>query len=547
MAAPPGTRLAHTPDRGGGRSVFATRSYRPGDVIATFGKPILALPDGPNMRTTCNYCLTVQNPDGKPLRACTSCKAAVYCNPTCQRAHWKSIHKSECKLFIRVREGVGKDWVPTPTRAVAQVLMLLRAGDPATIAALGDDGSLVGNTEAFKKDTKIWSDYEMLAMAAVVYGGLVESEETLRRAEEILCKIQTNAFDRLDADTGMSGIFLDAGLSMINHSCIPNAFIGFDKRVATLRAERTIEEGDEIRISYIDHTLPKMARQEGLRLYHFQCDCPRCKDDLDVYQVCASSPAVPLNALSLQPDLARLRNPPVDRSKLSAAKVEVIYKAWHSPAMSEGGSKIAQQRWKLCKQLVEARMWAVEPLPASIHEVALICQENSWTWAYALPLWCFLATECEPFRLVAPFMPWRMKGVVMIAKCLSESARQTATGELARNCPHKGLVDILARNDQVTMCEALIRLLVHDAAMGAAAGWDIAIQAREMLQDIEHLDGRENESALIQAWVKNPEDPQANAFFRYAVLKPITELAALAIQIMDAELWASRTLPLVRR
>jgi SET and MYND domain-containing protein len=49
----------------------------------------------------------------------------------------------------------------------------------------------------------------------------------------------------------MTGIFLDAGLAMVNHSCVPNAFIGFDKRTAILRTERPIKEGEEITISYI--------------------------------------------------------------------------------------------------------------------------------------------------------------------------------------------------------------------------------------------------------------------------------------------------------
>ncbi len=49
----------------------------------------------------------------------------------------------------------------------------------------------------------------------------------------------------------MTGIFLDPALAMINHSCVPNAFIGFDKRTAVLRAARPIEEGEEITISYI--------------------------------------------------------------------------------------------------------------------------------------------------------------------------------------------------------------------------------------------------------------------------------------------------------
>lgn len=38
---------------------------------------------------------------------------------------------------------------------------------------------------------------------------------------------------------------------MANHSCVPNAFICFSGRTAILRAERDIEEGDEIEISYI--------------------------------------------------------------------------------------------------------------------------------------------------------------------------------------------------------------------------------------------------------------------------------------------------------
>ena len=53
----------------------------------------------------------------------------------------------------------------------------------------------------------------------------------------------------------MEGIFLDAGLAMVNHSCVPNAFVGFDGRTAVLRAERPIKEGEEITISYIGMSL----------------------------------------------------------------------------------------------------------------------------------------------------------------------------------------------------------------------------------------------------------------------------------------------------
>ena len=128
--------------------------------------------------------------------------------------------------------------------------MLLQAGDPAMTEAFSGPDGLNGNVEGFKKDRQVWEDYELQAMAAVVYAGLSATGEMLSKAKEVLCKIQTNAFNRLDADTGTAGIFLDPVLAMINHSCIPNAFVGFDKRTAMLRAERDIAVGEEIEISY---------------------------------------------------------------------------------------------------------------------------------------------------------------------------------------------------------------------------------------------------------------------------------------------------------
>lgn len=190
MAAPPGTRLTTNPTRG--RCLLANRPFQPGELIATFTQPLLALPDGPGMRTTCNYCLRVEQPGAeRSLRACTGCRAVVYCDANCQRAHWKVVHKVECKMFSRVREKVGKDWLPTPTRAVAQVLLLLKAGDPAMLAAFGDECSLEGNVEGFRGVEEVWADFELQAMAAVVYGGLLESEEMLTKAKEVLCKVSS--------------------------------------------------------------------------------------------------------------------------------------------------------------------------------------------------------------------------------------------------------------------------------------------------------------------------------------------------------------------
>ncbi|KAK4035270.1 hypothetical protein C8A01DRAFT_18046 [Parachaetomium inaequale] len=547
---PPTLRIHHAPPPSHKyRSLLATTFFPPGTEIATFANPLLALPDGPSMRTTCNYCLSTtttssSSSSGRALKSCTACKAAVYCNPSCQRAHWKAVHKAECKLFGRVREQVGKDWVPTPVRAVAQVLMLLKAGDQAVKEAFGEGGGeweLEGNVEEFRGEGEVWRDFELQATAAVVYAGLLEGEEMLGRAREVLCKIQTNAFNRLDADTGMAGIFLDAGLAMVNHSCVPNAFIGFDKRTAVLRAERPIQEGEEITISYIDNTLPKSARHEALKLYHFQCDCPRCKDDLDVYEVCQTSPDTPLNSFTLQPDLAKLRNPPIYRSRVSKAEIETIYKKWQALGNPEGDDeedhlKLAQARWELCRPLVDARMWAVEPLPTTILQLATSWQSSYKMVVYALPLVCFLSTECDPFKLVAPFMPWRIKGILAIVKLLAVTGEFTASGALATRCTHEGLVGTLAMADQVSMCEALLRLAVHHGSVGASQDWEVLKEARSMLEDLESLVGREQESNLLRAWAKDPEDPEGAAFFENQVLRPINTLSSFAVEALEAML-----------
>jgi SET and MYND domain-containing protein len=373
-------------------------------------------------------------------------------------------------------------------------------------------------------------------------------------------QIQTNAFNRLDADTGMAGIFLDAALAMVNHSCVPNAFIGFDKRTAVLRAERPIQQGEEITISYIgmchghptagfdrlltlpDNTLPKAARHEALKLYHFECDCPRCKDDLDVYEVCQTSPDIPLNSFSLQPDLAKLRNPPIDRSKVSKAEIEAIYKKWQTLTKPEDDDeevahlKLAQARWELCRPLVEAKMWAVEPLPATIQQLATKWQTSYKMVVYALPLVCFLATDCDPFKLVAPFMPPRIKSILAIVKLLAVTGEFTASGALATRCTHEGLVGTLAMADQVTMCEGLLRLAVHHGSVGAAQDWEVLKEAKTMLEDLESLQGREQESNLLRAWAKDPEDPEGAAFFEHQVLRPVNTLSSFAVEALEVML-----------
>ncbi|EAQ89278.1 hypothetical protein CHGG_05897 [Chaetomium globosum CBS 148.51] len=163
-------------------------------------------------------------------------------------------------------------------------------------------------------------------------------------------------------------------------------------------------------------------------------------------------------------------------------------------------------------------MWAVEPLPTTISQLAARWQTSHKMVVYALPLLCFASTECDPIKLVAPFMPWRIKGVMAIAMLLAVTGEFTASGGLATRCTHEGLVGTLAMADQVSMCEALLRLVVHHGSIGASEDWGVLKEAKAMLADLESLQG------------------QGAAFFESQVLGPIKTLSSFAVEGLEAML-----------
>lgn len=174
-----------------GRSIAATRVFQPGEVIATFGSPSIAIPDSPHLSTTCSGCLLPATPGSdlpspsqpvRVVRACTGCRTVAYCSPACQRLDWTTGgHKAECKVFKRVR-AEGHDFLPTPVRALVQVLLR-----PEMSAVMED---LEGHVDRFRLESgKLWADMELQAMAALHYLGRETNAKSLAEAIEILCKV----------------------------------------------------------------------------------------------------------------------------------------------------------------------------------------------------------------------------------------------------------------------------------------------------------------------------------------------------------------------
>lgn len=124
----------------------------------------------------------------------------------------------------------------------------------------------------------------------------------------------------------------------------------------------------------------------------------------------------------------------------------------------------------------------------------------------------------------------------MIAQLLSQTAPLSAMGELGTTCPDARLVDTLARIDQVSLCEAVLRIVVYHGPMAHSDDWEVVVSARELLDDIAQLQGRERESAGIGRWASAPEREEARGWFERAVMGPVRELAGFAEDIVEREL-----------
>ena len=90
---------------------------------------------------------------------------------------------------------------------------------------------------------------------------------------------------------GVYDAFCDGGgffslQSVINHDCDPNCISGKQQVDAdgkiTIRSLRTIGEGEELSLSYVERSLKVAERQAELsRSYQFDCSCQRCRSALE--------------------------------------------------------------------------------------------------------------------------------------------------------------------------------------------------------------------------------------------------------------------------
>lgn len=83
---------------------------------------------------------------------------------------------------------------------------------------------------------------------------------------------------RMADDYTSTGMSFDLTISVINHSCDPNAFAFFEGNRLHVRSLKPIAAGDEITLPYCNTMVGVLSRREGLQKSHFltcSCECTR--------------------------------------------------------------------------------------------------------------------------------------------------------------------------------------------------------------------------------------------------------------------------------
>lgn len=109
------------------------------------------------------------------------------------------------------------------------------------------------------------------------------SASQARRMARVSSRFQGNAFYAgMNGGDWSYGHLLFPNVARINHSCTPNAHAHY--RAVTgaeyIYALRDIQAGEEIEISYLQLTAPRVERKQRMNSWSFVCRCPACSRTL---------------------------------------------------------------------------------------------------------------------------------------------------------------------------------------------------------------------------------------------------------------------------
>lgn len=303
---------------GGGRGAFAARLIGEGEVIL-HTPPLVSHPAPECLHSVCYLCLRRvegeqrrqvaaaasaasaeggrAGPEGAGARGPTGAAARepLFCGADCEAAARSSFleveESADWGALEQISRDSGRRWPLLARRLACMVLMSSLSANALRPFCYARPPS---------PSPEHWAAERGLLVRALLESGVEESALHFLTADwyaRVMGCLQLNAFKvEIPADTrhmelleaaaaavqGTSGVgsALYAAPSLLNHDCDPNvSVIWWESAHVALHARRDIQEGEGLRITYLDSSMGYEARQRHLlESYGFACRCSRCLD-----------------------------------------------------------------------------------------------------------------------------------------------------------------------------------------------------------------------------------------------------------------------------
>ncbi|KAL0428649.1 UNVERIFIED_CONTAM: Histone-lysine N-methyltransferase ATXR4 [Sesamum latifolium] len=279
-----------------GRGMFASRRISAGELIHT-AQPIVSYPSLSSLHTVCYFCLRKLPSTARSLEAS---QTVSFCSTQCEeqsKVAFLTIHSSihtvqlvktggqtiPSSASIVCKEGMGLKYPLLVKRLACQVISRVVSSDVLDILqpeiSSSDRISKMKKEVALLKNT--FEDSDIRILTEEWYAGVLARicinafriELAVGSYEDLLSLAATSV--EAEAAVGNAVYVLP---SLYNHDCDPNVNIVWIENVdAKVKALRDIEEGEELRICYIDASMDYKARQTILyEGFGFHCNCLRC-------------------------------------------------------------------------------------------------------------------------------------------------------------------------------------------------------------------------------------------------------------------------------
>ncbi|KAM5533874.1 hypothetical protein V8D89_012414 [Ganoderma adspersum] len=273
-----------------GRGIYAKAAQVAGSIIFSITPHVSALSTG-NLSHYCSACSGPVSPTAG-LKRCPKCKIVHYCNSNCQNRDWVW-HKRECSALQKWAASAPSSEVSIPSEPVRCLGRILWRSQKEGLDSVWATEIRMMHSNRNSLQPSSFESHTHLAHSLVRYLSLASPQElapygltSAGDLVDLISRFTTNTFTLTTPALAPIGICVSPMVAFVNHSCDPNAVIVFPRADSASPAEeprlhlvalRNIAPGKEIRISYVDTTLPAALRQKELKeVYSFVCQCTAC-------------------------------------------------------------------------------------------------------------------------------------------------------------------------------------------------------------------------------------------------------------------------------